>query len=295
MHLEYSTHAHIGLGIPFGILFLIFKLDDKIHNANDLENKTQVPILGELSTLLNTSESKLQNTEAFRTLAHNTNFITPQTDNQEGKLIFVTSSIKGEGKTFVSYNLATIYAHLDKKTILIGADFRNPQLHKYFDESRKSNKGFSNYLHDPALQWQDLVHKMQEDEFAFDVLFSGEIPPNPSLLLSNKRFAPFIEELKKVYDFIIIDTSPTLLVSDSLIISKYADTTLYVMRSGLTEKNLISYSNKLSADKKIINMGYVINDIDFSRAYSYGYGYNYGYGYGYGVDSSKKPWYKRLI
>lgn len=286
----------IGLLIPFGILFLIFKLDDKIQNATDVENKTRsVPILAELPSLSDTSDSTSQSLEAFRTLANNTNFITPIAKNNEGSVIFVTSSIKGEGKTFVSYNLANAYAHLDKKVILIGADFRNPQLHKYLQQSRKEHKGFSNYLHDSALQWQDLVCKIEDDGFSFDVLLSGDIPPNPTLLLSNQRFADVIAELKKVYDLIIFDTPPTLLVTDSLIISKYADTTLYVVRSGITEKKLVSYSSKLNEDKKIINMGYVINDIDFSSSYGYGYGYNYGYGYGYGKDLEKKPWYKRFV
>lgn len=288
----------IGLLLPFGILFLIFKLDDKIHNAVDVENKTRsVPVLAELPSLSDTTDSTAQSIEAFRTLANNTNFITPMAENNEGSVIFVTSSIKGEGKTFVSYNLANAYAHLDKKVILIGADFRNPQLHKYLEQTRKAHKGFSNYLYDPAVQWQDLICKVEEEEFSFDVLLSGDIPPNPTLLLSNQRFAAVITELKKVYDLIIFDTPPTLLVTDTLIISKYADTTLYVVRSGITEKKLVTYSSKLNEDKKIINMGYVINDINFSSSYGYGYGYNYnyGYGYGYGKEIEKKSWYKRFL
>nr|WP_315184868.1 polysaccharide biosynthesis tyrosine autokinase [uncultured Flavobacterium sp.] len=290
----------IGLLLPFGILFLMFKLDDKIHNAVDVENKTRsVPVLAELPSLSDTTDSTAQSIEAFRTLANNTNFITPMAENNEGSVIFVTSSIKGEGKTFVSYNLANAYAHLDKKVILIGADFRNPQLHKYLEQTRKAHKGFSNYLYDPAVQWQDLICKVEEEEFSFDVLLSGDIPPNPTLLLSNQRFAAVITELKKVYDLIIFDTPPTLLVTDTLIISKYADTTLYVVRSGITEKKLVTYSSKLNEDKKIINMGYVINDINFSSSYGYGYGYNYnynyGYGYGYGKDIEKKSWYKRFL
>ncbi len=296
----YLVALLLGLGIPFGILFLMFKLDDKIHNAVDVENKTRsVPVLAELPSLSDTTDSTTQSLEAFRTLANNTNFITPMAENNEGSVIFVTSSIKGEGKTFVSYNLANAYAHLDKKVILIGADFRNPQLHKYLEQTRKAHKGFSKYLYDPAVQWQDLICKVEEEEFSFDVLLSGDIPPNPTLLLSNQRFAAVITELKKVYDLIIFDTPPTLLVTDTLIISKYADTTLYVVRSGITEKKLVTYSSKLNEDKKIINMGYVINDINFSSSYGYGYGYNYnynyGYGYGYGKEIEKKSWYKRFL
>ncbi|MES2545947.1 MAG: polysaccharide biosynthesis tyrosine autokinase [Bacteroidota bacterium] len=296
----YLGALFIGFGIPFGILFLIFKLDDKIHNATDVENKTNsVPILAELPSLVDTKDSTDQSLEAFRTLANNTNFITPYTENQEGKVIFVTSSIKGEGKTFVSYNLANAYAHLDKKVLLVGTDFRNPQLHKYLHQNRKETKGFCNYLHDGSLDWKQLRYQTEDATYPFHILLSGTIPPNPTLLLSNSRFDAFIQEVKGQYDIIIFDTPPTLLVTDTLIISKYADTTLYVLRSGVTEKNLVSYASKLSLDKKIINMGFVINDIDFDTSYGYGYGYgygyNYGYGYGYDKEVQKSVWYKRWI
>ena len=108
------------------------------------------------------------------------------------------------------------------------------------------------------------------------MLLAGDIPPNPTLLLSSKRFADFMAELKKEYDIIIVDTAPTLLVSDTLIISKYADTTVYVARSGVTEKKLIQYAVKLKEDDKINNVGYVVNSIDYSNTYGYGYGYGYG-------------------
>ncbi|MGE6356504.1 GumC family protein [Flavobacterium sp. NPDC079362] len=282
----------LGMVIPFTILFIIFKLDNKIYTATDVENIAgNVPILVELPSLKEDKDSYIQNLEAFRTLAHNTNFITPYTEDQKGKVIFVTSSIKGEGKTFVSYNLATAYSHLDKKVIVIGADFRNPQLHRHLDNVSKDTKGFSNYLHDGTLQWRDLLHSNDDKEFPFDLFLSGIIPPNPTLLLSNQRFEKFINEVKEEYDIIIFDTPPTLLVSDTLMISKYADTSLFVLRSAVTEKNLISYSKKLFKDKKIINMGYVLNDIDFTS--SYGYGYNYGYGYGYGKEVVKKSWFQK--
>lgn len=283
----------IGFFIPFSILFIIFKLDNKIYTAADVENtNTLLPILAELPTLKEDKDSVMQNLEAFRTLANNTNFITPYKEDHLGKIIFVTSSIKGEGKTFVSYNLAAAYAHLDKKVIIIGADFRNPQLHKHLSNTTKESLGFSNYLHDGTIEWEDLLSSNGGDEFTFDILLCGIIPPNPTLLLSNQRFEHFIDEVKKVYDIIIFDTPPTLLVSDTLMISKYADTTLFVLRSGVTQKNLIAYSNKLHKDQKLVNMGYVVNDIDFSSGY--GYSYNYGYGYGYGKEGQKETRLQKL-
>jgi capsular exopolysaccharide synthesis family protein len=282
----------LAMVIPFTILFIIFKLDNKIYTATDVEKIAgNIPVLVELPSVKEDKVSKVQNLEAFRTLAHNTTFITPDTEDNKGKVIFVTSSIKGEGKTFVSYNLATAYSHLDKKVIVIGADFRNPQLHRNLDSVSKDTRGFSNYLHDSTIEWKDLLHTNEDNQFAFDIFLCGIIPPNPTLLLSNQRFEKFVNEVKAVYDIIIFDTPPTLLVSDTLMISKYADTSLFVLRSGFTEKNLIWYSKKLFKDKKVINMGYVLNDIDFSL--SYGYGYNYGYGYGYGKEAAKKSWFQK--
>jgi capsular exopolysaccharide synthesis family protein len=286
----------LGLLLPFGIIFLRFKLDNKIHNTTDVEKKTTlVPVLAEIPSLNDTKDSQTQNREAFQTLANNTNFITPYSDQSVGKVIFVTSSIKNEGKTFVSYNLATAYANLDKKVLLVGADFRNPQLHKYIHQNQNETKGFSNYLHDGALNWEQLLYHVGEVEYPFDILLSGTIPPNPTLLLSNSRFDSFVKEAKQHYDIVIFDTPPTLLVTDTLIISKYADTNLFVLRSGVSENNFVNYSSKLSLDKKINNMGYVINDVNFKSTYGYGYGYNYGYGYGYGKDPDSKSWYEKSV
>ncbi|MFB3390041.1 polysaccharide biosynthesis tyrosine autokinase [Flavobacterium sp. LAR06] len=290
----------LGVVFPFVILYFIFRYDDKIYNVNDIESIThEIPVIGEVPTSENKEENietNLEIVEAFRTLAHNAEFITPYNElippfnenNKLGKIFFVTSSIKGEGKTFVSYNLAVALGQLGKKILLVGTDLRNPQLHKHLDQV-KNNKGLSNYLHNVSLRWQDLICKNNTKEFSFDVLLSGDIPPNPILLLSNRKFNMFINEAKEVYDIIIFDTPPTLLVSDALIISKYADTTLYVVRSGMTEKKLLSYSKKLNDEKKLKNMGYVINDINMTN------GYNWGYNYGYGRFVEKKNLYKRLF
>ncbi|OXA86332.1 GumC family protein [Flavobacterium hydatis] len=282
----------LGLFIPFGVLYLLFKFDNKIYSTSDIEKiNNTIPILGELPSL---QENKTENNqgsqevlEAFRTLVHNTEFITPFDDTKQGKIFFVTSSIKGEGKTFVSFNLASTLAQLGKKILIVGTDLRNPQLHKHLDQSKLDNKGLSNYLHNNSLEWQDLLYKNKTTDFSFDVLLSGDIPPNPILLLSSKRFTTFVNEIRGLYDIIVFCTPPTLLVSDSLIISKYADTTLYVVRSGMTEKKLVSYSSRLNEDKKLNNMGYVINDIAS--------GYNYGHNYGYGRYVEKKSLFKRLF
>lgn len=297
----YLTAFLLGLFIPFGIIFILFTLDDKIHKAGDVEKLSKgIPLLSEIPNVTETKDGLTQKIEAFRTLVNNTNFITPF-DTKEGKLIFVTSAKKGEGKTFVAYNLSSAYANLEKKTILVGTDFRNPQLHKHLQKNRNDIKGLSNYLHQSASEWRELLYRQKENDSEFDILLAGDIPPNPTLLLSSQRFKDLIEELKKEYDIVIFDTAPSLLVSDSLIISNNADTTLFVVRSEITEKRLVEYAVKLSEDKKINNVAFVLNGINFkniygynySYSYGYGYGYNYGYGYGYGLDEATKKWYHR--
>ncbi len=299
----YLSAILLGLFIPFGIIFIIFSLDDKIHRVGDVEKLSKgIPVLAEIPDVSDTKEGLQQKVEAFRTLVNNTNFITPF-DDIEGKLIFVTSAKKGEGKTFVAYNLASSYASLEKKTILIGTDFRNPQLHKHLQKNRNEIKGLSNYLHKSSSNWRDLLYRQTENECEFDILLAGDIPPNPTLLLSSERFKDAIAEFKKEYEIIIFDTAPSLLVSDSLIISKNADTTLFVVRSDVTEKQLVQYAVKLSEDEKINNTAFVLNGINFkgiygynySYSYGYGYGYNYGYGYGYGLDEARKKWHQRGI
>jgi capsular exopolysaccharide synthesis family protein len=189
----------------------------------------------------------------------------------------------------VAFNIAQTYFHLKKKVLLVGADLRNPQLHTLIGSS-KDKAGLSNYLSNQNSGWQDMLIQMDANSNQFDLLLSGPIPPMPTVLLSSARFQAFLNEAKAHYDYIIVDTAPTLLVADTLTFMDGIDYTAYVVRSGVTEKPLIEYSKKLVDQKKIKNMGYIINDIDFKG--SYGYGYNYGYGYGYHAETVKKKWYQ---
>lgn len=292
----------IGVFIPIGFVHLKFLLNNKIQTSKDIEDiNPNSLVLGEIPKIRNTKTGLVsktedpQTSEAFRTLAHSVNFVTTQKLAGKTPVIGVTSSVKGEGKTTVSFNVAQSYYQLKKNVLLVGADLRNPQLHHYLDLP-KSTLGFSSYLTTPDLDWQDFLYKMEteteEDTNKFDVLLSGPIPPMPSVLLTNQRFKDFLEEARKKYDYVILDTAPTLLVADTLTFIKQVDFTLYVVRSEITKKELISYSKKLIAQEKIGTMGYVINDVNFNG--SYGYGYNYGYGYGYGGEKVKTSWFKRF-
>ena len=210
--------------------------------------------------------------EAFRILITNMNFMLPK--KKTAKVVFITSTVKGEGKTFVSVNLALTLATPSKKVIIIGSDIRNPQLQRY-NPARKGLIGLTEFLHDDGILLNDIVH-MSTFNPHLDVIYSGSIPPNPTELLSNGRYEGLLTELKSSYDYIILDTAPLMLVTDTLLISDMADATLYVTRSAYTEKSLIDFANKQIETGKIKNTAFVLNDVD--RDY-FGYGNKYGYGY----------------
>ena len=277
-----------GLLIPFGIFYIIFLLDTKVHSKKDIEDLvSDIPVAAEIPRIKDKNKIIFSNpndrsslAESFRILSANVNYILPQEDR--GKVVFCTSTIKGEGKTFISLNLSLALASLNKKVLLVGADLRNPQLHNYIDMD-KSGVGLSNYLHDLKIDWKHHLIKGFERHPSHDILISGSLPPNPAHLLTNGRFEALLEEAKTMYDYIIVDTAPTILVTDTLLITKLADATLYITRANFTEKNLLDHSIELHKNKKIKNLAYVINSVGSSNR---SYGYNYGYSYGYGEAES---------
>lgn len=204
----------LGLLVPFAILFVYYLFDNKLHTREALESRlehisiiAEIPFILERQKLIKVNDRSVLS-EAFRILIANLNFVTPFTANKP-PIIYVSSSIKGEGKTFTSVNLALTFASLNKKVIVIGADLRNPQIHKML-KSKRSKVGLINYLIDPNLNHLNCVDKLKVNDINLDVIFSGEIPPNPSEIISNGRFGHLLDELKKEYDYIIVDTPPTL-------------------------------------------------------------------------------------
>lgn len=293
----YLAALLFGVGLPLGLLYLYFLLDTKIHNKNDVTAVVKdIPVIAEIPHIAEASKlvkylDRSILSEAFRMLRTNLNFLLKE--KQQSQVIFTTSTIKGEGKTFVSMNLAVTLSALGKRVVLVGADLRNPQLHKMLQIS-KHQKGVTNYLHDTVTTVDDIIQNGVQYNLKCDLIFSGAIPPNPAELLSNGRFELLLEELKKVYDIVVVDTAPTLLVTDTSLIANLSDVIVFVIRANHTEKNLLHFINELKAHGKIKNAGIVLNNVGEQKGYGYKYGYsysykyNYGYGYGYSADAHKK-------
>lgn len=287
----------IGLGIPLILLFLKFYFDTKIHNKIDVKNIVKdIPIIGEIPYIKDDkyiqSNDRSILAEAYRNVRTNINYLLPASNKNEGFVIFSTSSIKGEGKTFNAINMALIMTQMKKKVLIIGADLRNPQLHKYIGLA-KEKRGLTNYLFDQEVELESIINKNTLDNPYLDTIISGSIPPNPAELISNGRFEKLLNIVKAEYDYIIVDSAPTLLVTDTLLITNLADLVIYVTRADMTDKHVVEYSRDLYLQGKINKIAYIVNSVGliyvygykYKYNYSYGYGYNYNYGYGYGYGS----------
>ncbi|MCH8533784.1 MAG: polysaccharide biosynthesis tyrosine autokinase [Flavobacteriaceae bacterium] len=276
----------LGLIIPFGIVYIKFLLDTKVYTKEDIKlGIGEIPIVGEIpfekeyqnKVLSSSDHSALA--ESFRILKTNLKFLGKTyhfEEKNKSKVIFITSTMKGEGKTFTSVNLASILATNNKKVVLIGSDLRNPQIHNFLGLN-KATRGLSYFLYENDAKVSDITIKGENIKTKFDVILSGEIPPNPSELLSNGRFEVLIEQLKEQYDYILVDSAPTILVTDSLLIAENADFSLYMIRSGHTDTQLLEHIREIYKKKKLKNMGIVFNGLKDNGAYAYNYGYGYGY------------------
>ena len=279
--LSFFFALFFSLIFPIAYISLKDFFTDTIHSKSDLESCTDIPILGLVGhskkekSLIVANASKSIIAESFRTLRTNIQYLAAEKEN---KIITITSSIGGEGKTFTAMNLAAIFASSGNKTVLIGGDLRKPKLHKDFNIDEA--KGLSSYL----------INKSSLDEIlestdveGLDVIGSGPTPPNPAELLDSQNMKQLISKLNKLYDCILIDTPPVGLVTDGTILMRYADINLYVVRHSYTRRNMLDSINSLYGQGHISNIHIIINDFDYNQT-SYGYSYGYGYGYGYGTS-----------
>ncbi|SDI08750.1 capsular exopolysaccharide family [Flavobacterium omnivorum] len=278
----------LGILVPFGVIYVMDLLDTKIKSRLDLEGKTLIPFIGDVPTSdtpseIIKSESRTSSAEALRIIRTNLEFMLSKVPDGQAKTIFLTCTFPKEGKTFVSANLAATFALSGKKVLLIGMDIRNPRLDEYLT---LPDRGVTNYLSSKNLVLEDLIVKYNGFE-DFHVLPAGVIPPNPAELLMNKKVDTLFETLKNQYDYIIVDTAPVSLVTDTLLIAKHADCFIYVARANFLEKRMLNIANTLYKEQKLPNMCLLLNDTDSTKGY--------GYGYGYGLKIEKAPWYKKIF
>jgi len=284
----YLAGILMGLLIPFGCIYVNDLLDTKIKSKLDLEGKTQIPFIGDIPTSndigeLIKSESRTSSAEAIRIVRTNLEFMLNKVPEGIAKTLFVTSTFSSEGKTFISVNLAATFALSGRRVLLIGMDIRNPKFGEYINVPPL---GLTNYLSSGENNIDDYIVKHPGYENFF-ILPSGVVPPNPAELLMSKKVDQLFEKLKKEYDYIIVDTAPVSLVTDTLLVAKNADTFVYVMRANVLEKRMLSIANTFYREKKLPNMCILLNDTDSTKGY--------GYGYGYGTTEEKKPWHKKLF
>ena len=295
----------LGIGIPVGVIYLISLTQVTIEGRADVEKLTTLPVIGDIPVaddLKGSSIAVFENqnnlmSETFRGIRTNLQFLL-----EEGqKVVMVTSTVSGEGKSFVSANTAISLSLLGKKVVIVGLDIRKPGLNKVFNLSTKE-QGITQFLTNPKQNIMELVQQSDINSNLF-ILPGGAVPPNPTELLARKGLESAIEQLKQHFDYIVLDTAPVGMVTDTQLISRVADLTIYVCRADYTRKSEFSLVNELAATNKLPRISIAINGLDLKKkkygyyyGYGkygkyYGYGKRYGYGYGYGEhqeDSKKK-------
>ena len=272
----------LGLAIPAGVIFIVNFMRYKIEGHDDVAKLTSLPILADVAIASETAKTKAdivvhenqnnQMEEVFRSLRTNLQFIMAENE----KVVLFTSSTSGEGKTFTAANLAVSFALLDKKVVLVGLDIRKPRLAELF-EINDHQQGITNLLTQPDPTAADVKKQILKSGISnnLDILMAGPIPPNPAELVARKSLDQVIDILKETYDYVLIDSAPVGLVTDTLQIGRVANATVLLCRADYTPKEAFGYINDLAKEKKLPNMCVVINGIDMSKKK---YGYYYGYG-----------------
>ncbi|WP_316742778.1 polysaccharide biosynthesis tyrosine autokinase [Pedobacter antarcticus] len=277
----------MGLILPAGLIYGREILNNKIQSSLDISSATTTPILGEIffsensGAIVVNAKSRAAIAEQFRSIRTNMQFLYGKTEPGIGKVTLLTSSMSGEGKSFVTSNLATTMAISGKKTVLLELDLRKPKVSQYLNLVNK--KGLSNYLIGKA-EIPDIIQPSNVHPNFF-VIGSGPIPPNPSELLVNSEIDILVNYLKENFDEIFIDTPPIGLVTDAQILSRLADATLYLVREGVTFKGQIQNLDVLYKEKKFPKINVIYNGVKLDGKYGYGYGYGSGY---YSDDQHKK-------
>lgn len=274
--------ALLGLLLPIGFIYLKGLFNDKILNRNDIVRKTQIPVIGDINHIERQKKpgilikNRSITGEQFRLIRTNLSFMLKKKEKQ---VILITSSVGNEGKSLVSLNLAAVLATPGKKVAILDFDLRKPSIAKNLEND--NSKGLCDYLTGKTNNLYDL-YQVSEDIPTLHIYFSGVVPANPGDLLLSERLKQLISELKKQYDYIVIDSPPAGLVSDAFILGEYSDICMYIIRQRFTSKTQLDFINDIAASQKLNNVGLVLNDVKTGAKYSY-----FGSGY-YGYEVSKK-------
>lgn len=296
---NYILALFLGTLIPLLFIFGIFFVNNSIQNTEDISKLTQIPLIGVIGVnkdslnLAVFDKPKSALSEAFRTIRSSLQFLYKKQQVSGSKTLMITSSISGEGKTFCSINIATVFALSEKKTVIIGLDLRKPRLADEFN--LKNQIGVVNYL----IKQNSLAEIINPTQIPnLDVILSGPIPPNPSELILSDAMRDLILELKQQYDYIILDTPPVGLVSDALELAQFADVTLYIVRQNYTKKDMITLLNTRVQRGELANASIILNGYENKAKYGTAYGYGYGYGAysnGYHDEGDKLSFWKEIL
>lgn len=293
----------IGLLLPLVVVYILSLLKTKVHTPDDVVTRTRAPLLGVVPRHSVTTfraadmlaEGSAGNSsvlsEAMRTIRTNLSFLS-------GQVLQITSSVPGEGKSFISANIAISLSQIGKRVILLETDLRKGRQRRTFDLPRDHRRGLSNYLSGEVTDWHQALCPIA-DFPGLDVMLKGAVPPNPNELLSSQRFAQLIAELRQTYDYIILDSPPYLVIADPTTLSQLVDRNIYVIRAGKADLRFVDEMNAAVRTGRLSNVSVVLNDVEMSSRYNkygyrygygygYGYGYRYGYGYGYGNEDKVK-------
>jgi len=289
----------IGAIIPFVILYIMELLNTTVRSRREVEEALSAPFLGDIPRFEGKADynvvvkenSRDVISEAFRILRTNINFMSVDRNMQ---VITLTSSIPHSGKTFISTNLAMTLAISGKKVLLMDLDLRRRTLSKQMGH-RNDRRGLTSYLSGTLSSLNDAISKTSLHD-NLDMMYAGPQPPNPSEMLMSQRVDAMMTELRKMYDYIIIDNVPAMAVADAMIIDRFVDLTIYVVRQGNLDRRQLPDIEQLYREKKFNNMAIVLNGVSHNRS-SYGYGYGYGYGYSYNYyyneDKEYSVWQRR--
>ncbi len=278
---NYVLALFLGILIPLIVVLIIFFINNSIQNTEELSNLTNIPLIGVIgvnrdkTALAVYNKPKSALSESFRAIRSSLQFLYKKQNVDGAKTLMITSSVSGEGKTYCSINIATVFALSEKKTVIVGLDLRKPKLFEEFNLN--NDKGVVNYLINESSV--DEITNATEISF-LDVILSGPIPPNPAELIISERLGDLMRELKQKYDYIILDTPPVGLVSDALELDQYCDVTLYIVRQNFSKKDMITLLNNRVKRGELKNTSIVLNGFENKAKYGTGYGYGYGYGYG---------------